>query len=58
MKEFQPIADRPAPVQTVGPVAWIRENLFSSIGNSIVTGNHRVPGLLHPTHPRLGLLLR
>ncbi len=37
MKEFQPIEARPAPVQTVGFKAWVRENLFSSISNSIVT---------------------
>ncbi len=37
MKEFQPIPARPAPVKTVGPVAWMKENLFSSIPNSVVT---------------------
>jgi general L-amino acid transport system permease protein len=37
MKEFQPIEARPAPVQTTGFIAWSRENLFSSIPNSIVT---------------------
>ncbi|NVK00239.1 MAG: amino acid ABC transporter permease, partial [Oceanospirillaceae bacterium] len=37
MKEFQPIPARPAPEKTVGLVAWMRENLFSSIPNSVVT---------------------
>src|SRR5210317_268998 len=37
MKEFQPIPARPAPEQTVCPIAWMRENLFSNIPNSIVT---------------------
>jgi len=37
MKEFQPIPARPAPEQTVGPIAWMRENLFSNIPNSVVT---------------------
>lgn len=31
------IAPRPAPSGTVGAVAWMRENLFSSVGNSILT---------------------
>lgn len=37
MKEFQPLPARPAPVQTVGLMAWIRENLFSSIPNAITS---------------------
>ena len=37
MREFKPLPAQPAPAQTVGPIAWLRENLFSSIGNSIVT---------------------
>lgn len=37
MREFKPLPAQPAPSQTVGPVAWLRENLFSSIPNSIVT---------------------
>lgn len=37
MKDFQSIPPRPAPDQSVGPVAWIRENLFSSILNSATT---------------------
>ena len=37
MKEFQPIPARPAPEKTVGLVAWMRENLFSNIPNSVVT---------------------
>ncbi|MGB0223713.1 MULTISPECIES: amino acid ABC transporter permease [unclassified Marinobacterium] len=37
MKEFQPIAARPAPIKTVGFTAWLRDNLFSSIPNSVVT---------------------
>ena len=34
---FQPIAPRPAPVQTEGPLAWIRTNLFSSWGTGLMT---------------------
>ncbi len=37
MKEFQPIAARQAPIKTVGFTAWLRDNLFSSIPNSVVT---------------------
>lgn len=37
MSDFQPIPPQPAPVTTVGPVAWMRNNLFSSIPNSIVS---------------------
>ncbi len=37
MKDFTPIPARPAPVKTVGMVAWMRENLFSSIPNSVTT---------------------
>ena len=37
MREFQPVPARPAPVKTVGPVAWARANLFSSIPNSMMT---------------------
>jgi general L-amino acid transport system permease protein len=33
---FQPIAPRPAPVRTTGPVAWMRANLFAD-GKSIAT---------------------
>ena len=32
---FKP--DRPAPVLSVGPLAWLRTNLFSSWGNSLLT---------------------
>ena len=34
---FTPTPARPAPSQTVGPIAWIRLNLFASIPSSIVT---------------------
>ncbi|MGH1485833.1 MAG: amino acid ABC transporter permease [Cellvibrionaceae bacterium] len=37
MREFKPLPAQPAPIETVGPVAWIKGNLFSSIPNSIVT---------------------
>jgi len=37
MKEFQPLPARPAPVKTVGAVAWMRENLFSSIPNTLTS---------------------
>ncbi len=36
-KEFKPLPAQPAPVSTVGPVAWVRENLFSSKFNIIAT---------------------
>ena len=34
---FQPIAARPAPVSTEGPIAWMRINLFSSWGTGLMT---------------------
>ncbi len=34
---FQPIAPRPAPVRTEGPVAWIRINLFGDLVTSLMT---------------------
>lgn len=34
---FQPIAPRPAPVDTEGFVAWVRKNLFGSVGNAFTT---------------------
>ena len=34
---FQPIVARPAPTRTDGPIAWIRINLFSSWGTSLMT---------------------
>ena len=37
MKEFQPSSPRSAPVKSVGLIAWLRENLFSSIPNAVVT---------------------
>ena len=37
MKTFKSLPAQPAPSTTVGPVAWLRENLFSSVGNSIIT---------------------
>ncbi|GJL82209.1 MAG: hypothetical protein DHS20C01_18430 [marine bacterium B5-7] len=33
----KPIADRDAPISTTGFIGWLRENLFSSVGNSILT---------------------
>lgn len=37
MKEFKPLPDLPPPVATTGFVGWLRENLFSSPLNSIMT---------------------
>ena len=37
MKEFKPLPDQPAPNDTIGPIPWIKENLFSSPANSIAT---------------------
>ena len=34
---FQPIAARPAPNKSEGPVAWIRINLFSDVFTSLLT---------------------
>jgi general L-amino acid transport system permease protein len=34
---FQPIAARPAPVQTTGLVAWMRINLFRDLGTTLLT---------------------
>ena len=35
--EFKPTQAQPAPSSTVGLVAWLKENLFSSIPNAIIT---------------------
>lgn len=37
MKEFKPQPAEPAPITTAGPIAWLRQNLFSNIPNSIAT---------------------
>lgn len=34
---FTPIAARPAPIKMEGFIPWLRNNLFSSIGNSLVS---------------------
>lgn len=34
---FVPIAPRTAPVRMEGPVAWVRNNLFSSVTNAVVS---------------------
>jgi len=31
------LPDRPAPIATDGPVAWLRDNLFNSTGNAVLT---------------------
>ena len=31
------VEERPAPASTVGIIGWLRENLFSSVSNSIIT---------------------
>lgn len=40
MDQFKPIEARPAPIKTVGPIAWLRDNLFagpfSSVGSLFV----------------------
>ena len=36
-KTFVPIAARPAPIKMEGFVPWLRSNLFSSVGNSLVS---------------------
>jgi general L-amino acid transport system permease protein len=35
--DFQPIAARPAPTNTEGPVAWVKTNLFGDLRTSIAT---------------------
>lgn len=37
MREFKPLPAQPAPDDSVGPIHWIKENLFSSIPNSVAT---------------------
>ncbi|CAA6810152.1 MAG: General amino acid ABC transporter, permease protein [uncultured Thiotrichaceae bacterium] len=37
MQEFKVLPDLPAPVKTVGPVAWLKNNLFSSWLNGLAT---------------------
>lgn len=37
MREFKPLPARPAPIQTVGAVAWLRNNLFDSIHSTLIT---------------------
>ncbi|MGI1670949.1 MAG: amino acid ABC transporter permease [Neptuniibacter sp.] len=37
MREFKPLPSQPAPKDTVGFIPWVKDNLFSSIGNSLTT---------------------
>ncbi|WP_250656362.1 amino acid ABC transporter permease [Alkalimarinus coralli] len=37
VKEFKPLPDQPAPITTSGPIAWLRDNLFSSAFNIAAT---------------------
>ena len=37
MREFKPLPSQPAPKDTVGLIPWVKDNLFSSIGNSLTT---------------------
>jgi len=37
MSKFEPSPSLPAPISTIGPIAWVRKNLFSSIANTAVT---------------------
>jgi len=37
MKEFEPVSARPAPMQSAGPLAWIKTNLFPSLLDTLVT---------------------
>lgn len=34
---FQPISPRPSPVKTSGGMAWLRQNLFGSLSNTLTT---------------------
>ncbi|UZE95972.1 amino acid ABC transporter permease [Alkalimarinus alittae] len=37
VKQFKPLPAQPAPIMTAGPIAWVRDNLFSSTFNIIAT---------------------
>ncbi|ODS24655.1 amino acid ABC transporter permease [Candidatus Endobugula sertula] len=37
IKEFKPLPAQPAPVSTTGPIAWLKNNLFSSPFNIVAT---------------------
>ena len=37
MQTFKPLPDKPAPAQTVGVFAWLKNNLFSSVPNSLAS---------------------
>lgn len=37
MREFKPLPAKPAPKDTIGVIHWLKENFFSSIGNSLAT---------------------
>ncbi|MFV1872451.1 MAG: amino acid ABC transporter permease [Oleiphilus sp.] len=37
IRKFKPLPDLPAPISSSGPIAWLRDNLFSSVFNIIVT---------------------
>lgn len=37
MREFKPLPAQPAPIKSAGPIAWLRNNLFSSIPNTAIT---------------------
>ena len=37
MKEFKPLPDKPAPADVVGVIPWLKDNLFPTPLNSLVT---------------------
>ena len=37
MQKFNPLPDQKAPVQTVGFIAWLKNNLFSTVPNSLAS---------------------
>ncbi len=36
-RQFKPLPDKPAPITTAGPIAWLKTNLFSSFFNTLTT---------------------
>ena len=37
MKKFKPLPSQPAPKDTVGIIGWLKDNMFSSVGNSFAS---------------------
>lgn len=37
IRKFKPLPDQPAPISTAGPIAWVKNNLFPSFLNTLIT---------------------